>query len=394
MRSLKKTLTFNIFYTHLISYPVPSNLGYAWSFGSLAGLFLAVQIITGLFISMHYTPSIDSAFYSVEHIMRDVNYGWLLRYAHANGASFFFLVIYPHIWKGLYFKSYAGQKFATWLSGSVIFLLLILTAFMGYVLPWGQMSFWGATVITSLVTAIPIIGNDIVLWLWGGFSVGNATLTRFYSLHYLMPFVLLALVLLHLSLLHSVGANSKLSLPVTSDAIAFYPYFFIKDAIGFILTLLCFFFFILHNPNMTMHPDNYIEANPMVTPTHIVPEWYFLSFYAILRTIPDKLGGVVAMLLAIIALAIVPLLSTSVLSAPKFRSGISLISFWMAFISFFFLLKNGELPLEEELLFINKTLIGCYFYSFFFYMILSDYIEELINKLTVTRPWITRFFRK
>lgn len=392
MRFFKRSQPISLLFTHLISYPVPGNLTYVWSFGSLAGLFLAIQIITGLFISMHYTPSVDAAFASVEHIMRDVNYGWLLRYAHANGASFFFLVIYPHIWKGFYFKSFYGRKAATWLSGCLIFLLLILTAFLGYVLPWGQMSFWGATVITSLVTAVPVVGNDIVLWLWGGFSVGNATLSRFYSLHYLLPFILLGLVLLHLSLLHSAGSGSKLSLPVSVDAIMFYPYFFLKDMLGFILALFFFFSFILISPNATMHPDNYIEANPMITPTHIVPEWYFLSFYAILRTIPDKLGGVVAMLLAIVALALVPVFATSFISSPKFRSYSSLLTFWLAVVSFFFLLKNGELPLEEELLFVNKTLIGCYFLSFFYYISLSDYAETCFSKIANIRPWTGRNF--
>lgn len=387
MRLLKKTKPINLLFTHLISYPSPGNLTYVWSFGSLAGLFLAVQILTGLFISMHYTPSLAEAFSSVEHIMRDVNNGWLLRYAHANGASFFFLVIYPHIWKGIYYKSFYGQKATTWLSGCLIFLLLILTAFLGYVLPWGQMSFWGATVITSLVTAVPLIGTEIVVWLWGGFSVGEATLSRFYSLHYLLPFIILALVLLHLSLLHSVGSGSKLGLPAGSDVVAFYPYFFLKDLLGFVVALFFFFAFILISPNATMHPDNYIEANPMITPTHIVPEWYFLSFYAILRTIPDKLGGVVAMLLAIVALALVPLFAVSFTCSPKFRSHPSLITFWVAFVSFFFLLKNGELPLEEELLFVNKALIGCYFYSLFFYLSATEATELSFSKIASIRFW-------
>lgn len=213
-------------------------------------------------------------------------------------------------------------------------------------------------------------------------------MTRFYSLHYLLPFILLALVLVHLSLLHSVGTNSKFSLPVGMDSIAFYPYFFAKDAIGFVLAFFCFIFFILHNPNMAMHPDNYVEANPMITPAHIVPEWYFLSFYAILRTIPDKLGGVIAMLLAILALALVPVLATALTSSPRYRSIPSLLSFWLAFVSFFFLLKNGELPLEEELLFVNKLLIGCYFYSFFFYLIFTEYTEDVFNKIAKVRPWL------
>lgn len=388
MRFFKRSSSVSLVFTHLISYPVPGNLTYVWSFGSLAGLFLSIQILTGLFLSMHYNASVESAFDSVEHIMRDVNNGWLLRYAHANGASFFFLVIYPHMWKGFYFKSFYGRKATTWLSGCAIFLLLVLTAFLGYVLPWGQMSFWGATVITSLVTALPLVGNDIVVWLWGGFSVGNATLSRFYSLHYLLPFVLLGLVLLHLSLLHNAGSGSKLSLPVSMDSLMFYPYFFLKDLVGFLVTLFFFFAFILIAPNATMHPDNYLEANPMVTPAHIVPEWYFLSFYAILRTIPDKLGGVIAMLLAIVALALIPLFAVSFISSPKYRSQSSLLTFWIVVVSFFFLLKNGELPLEEELLFVNKALIGCYFYGFFYYLALSEKAEHSFSKIAHLRPWL------
>jgi ubiquinol-cytochrome c reductase cytochrome b subunit len=281
-----------------------------WSFGSTAGLCLVMQIISGIFLAMHYTPHIDFAFSSVEHIMRDVNNGWLIRYVHANGASMFFIVIYCHIFRGLYYGSYMYPRSILWVSGVIIFLLMMATAFMGYVLPWGQMSFWGATVITNLFSAIPLVGFSIVEWLWGGFSVDNATLNRFYSLHYLMPFLIAALTLVHLTLLHQHGSNNPLGINTNVDTISFYPYFYVKDAFSFLILLTIFSFFVFFYPNALGHPDNYIPANPLVTPPHIVPEWYFLPFYAILRSIPDKLGGVVAMISAILALLLLPILNT------------------------------------------------------------------------------------
>jgi len=297
--------------SHIISYPTPINLNYMWSFGSAAGFCLIIQIITGIFLAMHYTPHIDLAFNSVEHIMRDVNNGWLLRYLHANGASMFFIVVYCHIFRGLYFGSYIFPRGKLWASGVIIFLLMMATAFMGYVLPWGQMSFWGATVITNLFSAIPLVGNSIVEWLWGGFSVDNATLNRFFSLHYLMPFLIAGFTLIHLSLLHSTGSNNPLGVNLYVDSIPFYPYFYVKDLFAFFILIFLFSFFVFFYPNTLGHSDNYIPANPLVTPAHIVPEWYFLPFYAILRSIPDKLGGVIAMVSAIIVLLFLPIINTS-----------------------------------------------------------------------------------
>jgi len=277
---------------HLVEYPSPSNLNYWWSFGSLAGICLVVQILTGIFLAMHYTPHVDLAFMSVEHIMRDVEGGWFLRYMHANGASMFFIVVYLHMFRGLYYGSYASPRELVWIVGVLLFLLMILTAFIGYVLPWGQMSFWGATVITSLASAIPIVGDEITHWLWGGFSVDNATLNRFFSLHYLLPFIIAGASVVHLAALHQYGSNNPLGSLSTVDKVPFYPYFYVKDLLGWVCFAVFFAIFIFFYPNLLGHPDNYIPANPMSTPAHIVPEWYFLPVYAILRSIPNKLGGV------------------------------------------------------------------------------------------------------
>jgi len=305
--------------SHIVSYPTPSNLNYMWSFGSAAGICLGIQLLTGIFLAMHYVPEISHAFCSVEHIMRDVNYGWLLRYMHANGASFFFIVVYCHIFRGLYYGSYMYPREGLWCSGVAIFFLMMATAFMGYVLPWGQMSFWGATVITNLFSAIPLIGASIVEWLWGGFSVDNATLNRFFSLHYLMPFAIAGVTIIHLSLLHKIGSNNPLGINKLANNITFYPYFYVKDLLAFFYLIFFFFVFVIYYSNTLGHPDNYIPANPMVTPAHIVPEWYFLPFYAILRSIPDKLGGVVAMGGAIILLAVLPFITNSTIRNGHFR---------------------------------------------------------------------------
>jgi len=279
---------------HLIEYPTPANLSYFWGYGSMAGIFLGLQIVTGILLAMHYTPHVDLAFNSVEHIMRDVNGGWLLRYLHANGASLFFFVVYIHVFRGLYYGSYAAPRHILWIIGVVILILMMATAFMGYVLPWGQMSFWAATVITNLFSAIPVVGPSIVEWLWGGFSVDNATLNRFFSFHYLLPFILAGAVIAHLVSLHEVGSNNPLGISAISDKISFHPYLWIKDVFGWLLIGIVYLAFVFYSPNTLGHPDNYVEGNPMVTPAHIVPEWYFLPYYAILRSIPDKLLGVVA----------------------------------------------------------------------------------------------------
>lgn len=316
---MKEPPIISVFNNHLIDYPTPVNISYWWGFGFLSGMFLGVQLITGIFLAMHYAPNINLAFLSVEHIMRDVNYGWLIRYIHANGASFFFLAVYIHIFRGLYSGSYAKPRELTWMVGVVIFLLMMATAFMGYVLPWGQMSLWAATVITNLFSAFPVVGPSIVEFLWGGFSVDNATLNRFYSFHYLLPFVIAAAALVHLAALHFHGSNNPLGISSFVDKIPFYPYFWVKDVLGFILFGLVFSYLVYFLPNLLNHPDNYIEGNPMVTPAHIVPEWYFLPYYAILRSIPHKLGGVIAMFASILIFLILPYINTSQIRSSLFR---------------------------------------------------------------------------
>jgi quinol-cytochrome oxidoreductase complex cytochrome b subunit len=373
---------FSILYNHLISYPSPLNLNYWWGFGSLAGICLIVQILTGLLLAMHYTPHVNLAFDSVEHLMRDVNYGWLLRYTHANGASMFFIVIYLHMARGLYYGSYMKPREYIWISGVIIFLLMMATAFMGYVLPWGQMSFWGATVITNLFSAIPVIGNTIVLWLWGGFSVGNATLTRFFALHFLLPFIIAAFVIIHLYLLHKHGSNNPLGVN-TSSAVSFYPYFYVKDLLGFLLFALFFSFFVFFNSNMLGHPDNYIPANPMVTPTHIVPEWYFLPFYAILRSIPDKLGGVLMMFGAILILIVIPFFSRLKFKGYLFthiRSSyfkpLHKFGFWLFAFNFLILIWVGGKPVEYPFITIGQISTIFYFAYFLFFLPLIVLIER------------------
>lgn len=331
---------------HLEFYPTPVNLSYLWGFGSLAGLALVTQIVTGILLAMHYTPETSLAFISVEHIMRDVVGGVGLRYIHANGASMFFILVYVHMFRGLYYGSYYQPRTLLWYSGVVIFLLMMATAFMGYVLPWGQMSFWGATVITNLFSAIPFIGGSIVEWLWGGFSVDNPTLNRFFSLHYLLPFAIAGLAFVHLVLLHINGSNNPLGINSLIDRIPFYPYFYVKDLFGLIIFIIFFSFFVIYAPNALGHPDNYIEADPMVTPAHIVPEWYFLPFYAVLRTIPDKLGGVIMMVFAIAILALLPILDTSRIRSSFFKP-FHVKLFWL-FLGVCFLLGwIGQEPVES-----------------------------------------------
>nr|YP_010394583.1 apocytochrome b [Phytophthora capsici]UXG56473.1 apocytochrome b [Phytophthora capsici]DAZ88630.1 TPA_asm: apocytochrome b [Phytophthora capsici]DAZ88669.1 TPA_asm: apocytochrome b [Phytophthora capsici] len=366
MRWNKKSL-FAVVNNHIIDYPTPINLNYFFGFGSLAGIMLVVQILTGIFLAMHYTPHIDLAFNSVEHIMRDVNNGWLIRYTHANGASFFFIVVYVHIFRGLYYGSYITPREALWCSGVIIFILMMATAFMGYVLPWGQMSFWGATVITNLFSAIPLIGKDIVDWLWGGFAVDNPTLNRFFSLHFTFPFVIVGAVLIHLVLLHEVGSNNPLGITLKTENIPFYPYFYTKDLFGLMVLFLIFFIFIFYYPNTLGHPDNYIEANPMKTPLHIVPEWYFLPFYAILRSIPNKIGGVIAMFGSLVILLTIPFTNSSEIRSTAFRP-IFKVCYWLLVIAFLLLGWVGQCPVEYP-----YTEIGVismiYYFSFFLVII-------------------------
>jgi ubiquinol-cytochrome c reductase cytochrome b subunit len=330
---------------------------------------------------MHYTPHVDLAFSSVEHIMRDVNGGWLLRYMHANGASMFFIVVYSHIFRGLYYGSYMAPRELLWCSGVVIFLLMMATAFMGYVLPWGQMSFWGATVITNLFSAIPFAGPSIVEWLWGGFSVDNATLNRFFSLHFLMPFLIAGLVLAHLALLHRDGSNNPLGIESTVDKVSFYPYYYVKDLFGFMVFVVFFSVILFYYPNTLGHPDNYIPADPMSTPAHIVPEWYFLPFYAILRSIPDKLGGVVAMGGAIVILLFLPFINTSEVRSSTFRPLYRKL-FWFIFADFLLLGWVGQEIVETP--FIEIGQIGTVFY-FAYFLILIPALGILENRLIRTK---------
>lgn len=377
MRLVKSSFLPKALYYSAINHNTPSNLTYAWNFGSLAFLCLAIQIVSGVLLAMHYTPHMDYAFASLEHIMRDVHYGWLIRYTHANGASMFFIIVFTHIFRGLYYTSYASPRQAVWVVGVLLLLLMIVTAFMGYVLPWGQMSFWGATVITNLVTAVPVVGTDIVLWLWGGFSVGNATLNRFFSLHFLLPFLIVALAAIHVILLQYYGSNNPLGVTFMVDSIPFSPYYLIKDVWGVILFLGFFSFFIFYAPNLLNHPDNYIRANSLVTPSHIVPEWYFLPFYAVLRSIPDKLYGVIGMLLSILVLVLLPFISQTEILSMQFRPLSK--AFFYCFIAAAILLgwiggKVASSPYVE----IGQLLS---FFYFFYFLFLSPLTEEVENFL-------------
>ena len=363
--------------SHLIHYPSPINLSYAWSFGSTAGICLIIQLLTGVFLAMHYTPNIELAFGSVEHIMRDVNNGWLIRYMHANGASMFFIVVYCHIFRGLYYGSYMHPRQLLWCSGVVIFILMMGTAFIGYVLPWGQMSFWGATVITNLVTAVPLVGNAIVTWLWGGFTVDNPTLNRFYSLHFLFPFLIAGLSLVHLALLHKDGSNNPLGVDSSGDKIPFYPYFFVKDLFAFFVFLFVFCFLVFYFPNAMGHPDNYIPANPLVTPAHIVPEWYFLPFYAILRSIPDKLGGVLAMGGALIVLFFIPFTNTSEIRSTTFRP-IFKIFYWLFVSDFLILGWIGQMPVKSVYVLVGQIATVYYFLFFIILIPLIGNVESFL----------------
>ena len=359
---------FTFLHHEMHEYPTPKNLNYWWNFGSLAGITLVIMIVTGIILSMHYTAHVDHAFQSVERIMRDVNYGWLIRYIHANGASFFFIVVYIHIFRGLYYGSYKAPRELLWMLGVVILLLMMATAFMGYVLPWGQMSFWGATVITNLFSAIPLVGESIVTLLWGGFSVDNPTLNRFFSLHYLLPFVIVGVVVLHIIALHRFGSNNPLGIDVRGDqdTISFHPYYTVKDMFGLsvFLTIMAAVVFFL--PNSMGHPDNYIPANPMVTPAHIVPEWYFLPFYAILRAVPDKLLGVLAMFAAIAVLFVLPWLDRSPVRSASFRP-IYKIMFWVFLLDCVALTYLGAMPAEGIYVVLSRL---CTVYSFFHFIVL------------------------
>ena len=367
----------NLLNDHLIDYPTPVNINYLWNFGSMAGIFLVVQIVTGIFLAMHYTPHVDLAFLSVEHIMRDVNNGWLIRYLHANGASMFFGVVYIHVARGIYYGSYQKPRGFVWVAGVVILILMMATAFMGYVLTWGQMSFWAATVITNLFSAFPIVGEPIVAWLWGGFSVDNATLNRFFSFHYLLPFLIVGAVLAHLAVLHQNGSNNPLGVQSGIDKIPFYPYFIIKDLFSWVVAFIFYFGFVFFAPNYLGHTDNYIEANAMVTPAHIVPEWYFLPFYAILRSIPHKLGGVIAMFAALLVLFLLPYLNTSEIRSSSFRP-IHKQFFWLLVLDYFVLGWIGGCAPETPYLEIGQ--LATFFY-FFYFLFIIPFLGILEKKL-------------
>lgn len=375
--SMLKQPLLSVLNTEIVDYPSPSNLNYLWSFGSLAGICLVLQIATGVFLAMHYVPHTDLAFASVEHIMRDVEGGWLLRYMHANGASMFFIVTYAHMARGLFFGSYASPRELLWCVGVVILLLMILTAFIGYVLPWGQMSFWGATVITSLASAIPVVGDTIVTWLWGGFSVDNATLNRFFSLHYLLPFAIAGLSVVHLAALHQYGSNNPVGASSAADKVGLYPYFYVKDLVAWTLFGVGMAVFVFWAPNLLGHPDNYIPANPMSTPAHIVPEWYFLWVYAILRSIPNKLGGVAAIGLVFACLLALPWLHTSPLRSahwrPLYRAG-----YWLLMADALLLSWIGQQPVEDPYIVVGQ-LASVYFFVFFLVVVpVSGWVEHAL----------------
>nr|AGR92627.1 cytochrome b [Erotelis cf. armiger NMBE 1066560] len=376
MTSLRKTHPLlKIMNSALVDLPAPSNISAWWNFGSLLGLCLATQLVTGIFLAMHYKADVSMAFSSVAHICRDVSFGWLLRNMHANGASFFFICIYLHIGRGLYYGSYLYKE--TWNIGVILLLLVMMTAFVGYVLPWGQMSFWGATVITNLLSAIPYVGNTLVQWIWGGFSVDNATLTRFFTFHFLLPFIIAAATMLHLLFLHETGSNNPLGLNSNADKIPFHPYYTYKDLLGFAIMLTALSSLALFTPNYLGDPDNFTPANPLVTPPHIKPEWYFLFAYAILRSIPNKLGGVLALLASILVLFTMPFLHTSKQRALTFRP-ISQVIFWLLIANVLILTWIGGMPVESPYVIIGQIASASYFAIFLVILPTTGWLE---NKL-------------
>nr|YP_009185903.1 cytochrome b [Olophrum piceum]ALO70793.1 cytochrome b [Olophrum piceum] len=373
----KTSPLISIMNNSLVDLPSPSNISAWWNFGSLLGLCLGIQIVTGLFLAMHYTADVEMAFNSVVHICRDVNYGWLLRTLHANGASFFFICLYLHIGRGMYYSSY--YLISTWIMGVLILFAVMATAFLGYVLPWGQMSFWGATVITNLVSAIPYLGTDIVQWLWGGFAVDNATLTRFFTFHFLLPFIVSAMVMIHLLFLHQTGSNNPLGVNSNIDKMPFHPYFSFKDLFGFITLLMLLILLTLINPYLLGDPDNFTPANPLVTPVHIQPEWYFLFAYAILRSIPNKLGGVMALIFSIAILLIMPFINKKKFQSTQFYP-INKILFW-SFLSIVLLLTwIGARPVEDPYILLGQILTILYFSYYMINPMMSNIWDFILFK--------------
>jgi ubiquinol-cytochrome c reductase cytochrome b subunit len=353
--------------SHIINYPTPINLTYAWSFGSLAGICLIIQIITGIYLATHYTPNMKLAYNSVQFIMRDVPYGWFWRYSHANGASMFFIVVYLHLFRGLYYGSYMQPRQYIWCSGVLLLLLMMGTAFTGYVLPWGQMSFWGATVITSMVTILPK-GQLIAEWIWGGYVIKDPTLRRFFVVHYLLPFLTVAVSIIHLILLHKEGSNNPLGTDYYGDYVSFFPFFLVKDSFAFSIFLIVYGNFIFYNPEYLNHPDNYVRANPIKTPLHVVPEWYFLVFYAILRGIPHKTGGILAMFGSILILLIIPFNNTSTIRSTNYRPFFQ-IFFWLFVADCGVLLWVGAMDIKYKKYLIISQMATVYYYLFFVFIL-------------------------
>ena len=363
---------------HLREYPTPKNLNYWWTFGGILTFCLIIQIVTGIVLSMHYVAHVDLAFESVEKIMRDVNYGWLIRYIHSTGSSMFFLAVYIHIFRSLFYGSHKSPRELIWIIGMLIYILMMAAAFTGYVLPWGQMSFWGATVITNLFSAIPVVGESVVNWVWGGYSVGNPTLNRFFSLHYLIPFLILGLVVLHIWALHVPGNNNPVGIDIkkpSKDTVPFHPYITIKDIFALLMFMIIFSGFVFFSPNVLGHPDNYIPANPLITPEHIVPEWYLLPFYAILRSVPDKLGGVLLMFGSLFVLVILPWLDTSKVRSAIFRPMYRQF-FWIFVIDALALGYLGAMPAEGVYLFLARISTAYYFLHFIVILPALGFLEK------------------